>query len=162
MIAPACVLNVLDFVKVIAVNVPSEFLLMPRLMVSLLPKSMRVVVFILVGCASRDWLRVVTILYQGIASTHNLIFFAFFLSASMSSSCTHAGGSLTPCSYFCNILKGSSGMSLAHWDWLSPCLRRMAMSLSASGWVVVVLVMRWRLYSDGGCGQGETRCNVSQ
>ena len=34
--------------------------------------------------------------------------------------------------------------------------------LSASGWVVVVLVMRWRLYSDGGCGQGETRCNVSQ
>ena len=61
----------------------------------------------------------------------------------MSSSCTHNDGSLTCCSYFCNILNGISGMSLAHWDWLSPYLRRMAMSLSASGWVVVVLVMRW-------------------
>ena len=49
LIAPACVLNVLDCVKVIAVNVPSEFLLIPRLMVSLLPRSMWVVVFILLG-----------------------------------------------------------------------------------------------------------------
>jgi len=102
------------------------------------------------GLEALDDCHMATILCQGIASTDDLIFFAFFMSASMSSSCTHTGGSLACCSYFWSILIGISGMSRAHCDWLSPCVRRMAMSVCPSVSVVVGLVMIWRLCSDGG------------